>query len=161
MGKTVLHFWAPPLTTRKYWLHSQISQSITKVVSSFVTGSTSWRGTVAVPRRVINIFFAEADTELALAFPVMGLPMEFTEGFKSAPNTANSFSPMFPHASYIWDLMQSLYWSPSVVHRSRNVQRADVISKREHRGQRTDWVRWDFANTLVWIYFLSTRQRDS
>lgn len=34
----------------------------------FITGSTSWRGAVAVLGRVINIFFAEADVELALAF---------------------------------------------------------------------------------------------
>lgn len=153
------------------------------MVSSFVPGSASRRGTVAIPRQIINIFFAEADVELVLAFPVYlagrvsgfsngglkrkslpstsSIPMEVTEGFKSTSNTANSFSAMFPHASYIRELMQSLYWSTGIVHRSRNDQRADVIPKREHRRQWTDWVRWDFANTLRWIYFLPTRQQDS
>lgn len=92
------------------------------MVSVFVTGSTSWRGTVTVPGRVINIFFTEADVELALAFPVylaskvsgfsngglkrkrlpsfLSIPMEVTKGFKSATNTANSFSPVIPHTTY-------------------------------------------------------------
>lgn len=115
---------------------------------------------MAVPRRVINIFFGEADVELALAFPAylggrvngfsnrglkrkrlpnnVSIPMEVTEGFKSASNIANSFSHMFPHVSYILNLMQSPYQSTSGVHQFRNVQSAYVISKREPQGQQTD-----------------------
>ena len=103
-----------------YFLNCQL---ITKLVPSFVNASTSWRGTVAVPRRVINIFFLEADVELARAFllylvsrvsgfsngglkrkrltSILSIPMEVREGFESVSNTANSFSPVFPHAKYI------------------------------------------------------------
>lgn len=81
---------------------------------------------MAIPRRIINICFAEAAVGLSLPSPVclarrvsgfsnggpeikqpsslLSSPTEVTEGFRSVSRTASSCSSVFPHTSCTWDL---------------------------------------------------------